>query len=47
MDLQELERRMEQRDSNNGVPILEWLVVSLAVLQMLAVTYAAWWLWEF
>ena len=45
MDLNELEQRYEQRDSSNGAPILEWLVVSLAVLEMVAVTLAAWWLW--
>ena len=46
MDLREMERRMEHRDSSNGVPILECVVVGLVVVEMLAITAAAWWLWS-
>lgn len=47
MDLPEMERRLEHRDSAHGAPIAEILVVASAVLEMVIVTYAAWWLWNF
>jgi hypothetical protein len=35
---------LDARDAT-GAPLLELLVVGLALLEIIAVTVAAWWLW--
>lgn len=36
---------LEQLDSRNGAPLLECLVVALAILECVVVTWVAYWLW--
>ena len=36
---------LDARDSCNGAPLLEFLVVGMVAVEVLAVVVAAWWLW--
>jgi hypothetical protein len=47
MTLHDRELDMEFRDFRNGAPILECVVIGLVILEMVAVTVAAAWLWNY
>ena len=40
-----MEDDLEARDSRQGAPLLEWLVCGLIILEALAATVVAVWLW--
>ena len=48
IDVRELSRisgELEQRDSSQGAPLLECLVLGLGILEWVVVTVVATWLW--
>ena len=40
------EQDLEARDSSNGAPLLECLVVGLGAVELILMTLVAIWLWE-